>query len=237
MGVARRAAPAADAPAAADYAPDDTTPEGFTPEDENEETTRSSSVPRRGWGVAKQTVSRASSFESEFKLSDKESLIKFVEDEPFVSVLIHWVDEITEGQRSFYCLEDGCPLCGIGYKRTPQVWFNVVPLTIDGGAAQPEMMVLKAGAKLTDLIRSENEGRGGPLSRHFWKISKSGGGKGKGAPNFSLAVVKGRDLVEDWELDPEVVAASLTSLKPYTDKVVNYPTRARLEQVIDEHLS
>lgn len=227
MGVARRAAAGTD-----DYTPT----AGFEPDPE-EPSGRSSSLARPGWGAAKQTISKASSFEAEFKISENEALVKFVEDEPFASVLIHWVDEITEGQRSFYCPEEDCPLCAVGYRRTPQVWFNVVPLSTEGASVKPEMMVLKAGSKLSDLIKAENEGRSGPLSRHFFKVSKHGGGKGKGAPNFSVAVVKARDVVEDWEMNPEEIAPTLTGLKPYDGSVVKFPTRERLAQVVEEFLS
>lgn len=241
MGVARRGSAA---PVADDYAAPDNTDEdrnsGLTAEDENDETTRSSSVPRRGWGAAKEASKRAAKgFENEFKVAEADQVVKHVEDEPFWSGAFHWVDEITDGKRSFYCIQDidpeGCPLCGVGHEVRAQVWFNVVPVTNEGGAAKPEMCVLKASPTLANLIEKEHNDRYGPITRHYWKYSKTGGGK-KGKVNYTLAVVKATDLAEDWEVDPKQAAEAIGTLKPCTDELVKYPTRKELQEIVEEHL-
>lgn len=242
MGVARRGSAA---PAASDYAkqrddePDAT--EGLTDEDENDETTRSSSVPRKGWGAAKAAAKKASKgFENEFKVAEDTQIVKHVEDEPFWSGAIHWVDEIKEGKRSFYCIDevdaDGCPLCGVGHEVRAQVWFNVVPVTNEQGAAiKPEMCVLKASPTLSNLIEKENNERTGPITRHYYKYSKTGGGK-KGKVNYTVAVTKASDLVEDYEIDADALKAKIADLKPYTDEIVKYPSRSELVDIVDEYL-
>lgn len=238
MGVQRRTAPKAD-----DYAAparDDEPDAGLTDENENDETPRSSSVARKGWGAAKAAAKKASKgFENEFKVAEEDQVVKHVEEEPFWSGAVHWVDEIKDGKRSFYCIDEvdaeGCPLCGVGHECRAQIWFNVVPVSNEEGATKPEMCVLKASPTLSSLIEKEHDGRYGPLTRHFWKYSKTGGGK-KGKVNYSLAVVKATDLAGDWEVNPDEVATAIKDLKPYTDEIVKYPSRSDLEEIVNEHL-
>lgn len=239
MGVARRGSAA---PVADDYAPEteEDRTAGLTEEDENDETTRSSSVPRKGWGAAKAASKKASKgFENEFKVAEEAQIVKFIEDEPFWSGAFHWVDEITDGKRSFYCLDGvddaGCPLCAVGHEVRAQIWFNVVPVTNEQGPAKPEMCVLKSSPTLSNLIEKEHNDRTGPITRHYWKMSKTGGGK-KGKVNYNLSVVKASDLAEDWEVDPKQAAAAIADLKPYTDELVKYPSRKELQDVVEEHL-
>lgn len=241
MGVARRGTTTA--PTADDYAPDtdaQDAEEGLTPEDENEETPRSSSVPRRGWGKAKETIKATSKFENEFKVTEKDQVAKFIEDEPFWSGAVHWVDEIKDGKRSFYCLDEvdpeGCPLCAVAHAPRAQVWFNVAVVTNEDGPTKPEVLVLKAGPLLSELIEKEHNGRYGPINRHYWKFSRSGGGKKGGKVNYSLSVVKATDLAGDWEVDPKVAGDAIAGLKPYTDSIVRYPDRETLEAVVEEYL-
>lgn len=238
MGVARRTttttAPSADeytAPAA------DEADNGLTAEDENDSTERSSSVVKRGWGAATSKIKETSTaqYANDWTPPEGETLVKFLEDEPFASVGQHWVDEIAKGKRSFYCREDDCPLCGVGHKPSALVYFNVVVLGTD---QEPEVVALKAGPMLTDIIKQENEGRGGPLSRHFWVLKKTVTKAGKGTKtNYSLNVVKARDLVEDFEIDPETVAASLADLEPYTEDIIKIPSKQDLQEIVEEHLS
>lgn len=242
MGLQRKsAAPNVDA-YREDEDPDETTPtdeteptgdEGLSDENEDEDTPRSSSVPKRGWGAAKKAMAESGGdFANEFKVEEDESLIKFLEDEPFASVQQHWVDEITKGKRSFYCPgKKVCPLCKVGHQAKPQVFFNVVEIT----GEEPVVQALVAGPALTKKIEKEHQGKGGPIDRHYWRISKSGGGK-KGPVTYSMSTVKARDLADDYELDADEVAASLTGLKPYDESIVKYSSKQSLQDVVDEHL-
>lgn len=226
MGIQRRTA------TAEDYTPD------AEPTDDPVE--RNGVVSRRrGWGAAEETMKRASSgYASDFKITDSEQLIKFLEDEPFYSVGLHWVDEITQGKRSFYCLADNgedCPLCELGDSPRAQSLFNVVPLSDENGATEPEVKVLAAGPMLTRLIRKQNDSRGGPLSRHYWTISKSGGGPKGGKVNYNMGVVKEADLAADFAVDPAKTHEALDKVKPYDENVVKFTSRDDLEKVIEEH--
>lgn len=245
MGLARKSAPDVDTYRDAD---DDTTPAGepdpdndpdagLSDEDENEDTPRSSSVAKRGFAAAKKAVADSGGdFGNEFKVPEDETLIKFIEDEPFASVMEHWVDEITKGKRSFYCLGDigpkkDCPLCKVGHSPKAKVFFNVVEIT----GQEPLVTYLIAGPALFKKIEKEHEGKGGPIDRHYWRISKSGGGK-KGPVVYSMSTVKARDLEDDYELDSAQVAASLKGLKPYSESLIKYPSKQILQDVVDEHL-
>lgn len=233
MGVQRRTTKTEAAPAAEDYAPD----EGLTPEPEDDTNERSSSVPKRGWGAARQKIKDTSKgqYADDWTPPEGTTLIKFLESEPFASLGVHWVDEIKEGKRTFYCREEDCPLCGVGHRPSANVYFNVVPLT---GDDVNSVKALKAGPMLTDIIEQENNDRGGPLDRHYWALKKTVTKSGKGKKtNYSLNVVKGRDLAEDWELDADEVARVLQGAEPYQPEIFRIPSREELQEIVDEHLA
>lgn len=235
MGVARRTT---SAPKAEEYAPP--ADDGLTDEDETAQAPRSSSVVKRGWGAASKKIKETSnsSYAEDWTPPNGESLVKFHEDEPFASVGQHWVNEIREGKRSFNCPEDDCPLCGVGHKPRALIYFNITPININGEAQEPSVVALKAGPMLADLVKQENEGRGGPLSRHYWLLKRWETKNGKQTKvNYSLTVVKARDLVEDFEVDPEDVAKSLQGLELYDESIIYIPTADALQEVVDEHLS
>lgn len=238
MGLARRSAtadtynpPAEDADSTTD----------LTPEDENDAAERSSTVVKRGWGAAQKKIQETStaSYADDWTPPNGETLLKFHEDEPFASVGQHWVKEITEGKRSFNCPEDGCPLCGVGHKPRALVYFNVTPININGEAQDPQVVALKAGPMLTDVIKDANEGRGGPLARHYWilkrKETKQGG---RTKVDYTLDVLKARDLAEDLELNPEDVAESLKNVGDlYDESIIRVTSIEDLQQVVEDHLS
>jgi hypothetical protein len=238
MGVARRTA---SAPTADSYtAPEADNDEGLTAEDENATTERSSSVVKRGWGAAQKKIDDTSSksYADDWTPPKGETLLKFHEDEPFASVGSHWVNEIKEGKRSFNCLEDQCPLCGVGHKARALVYFNVTPININGEAQEPQVVALKAGPMLTEKIKEENEGRGGPLSRHFWVLKRTDKKQGNSTKvDYSLSVVKARDLVDDFEINPDDVVKTFEGLELYDESIINLPSADDLQEVVDEHLS
>lgn len=239
MGLQRKSAPNVDAYRDEDdedtttASPEPEDDDGFVAEDEDAPVARSSSLPARGWGAAKKAVAESGGdYADEFKIQEDESLIKFLEDEPFASVMEHWVDEITKGKRSFYCLgRKECPLCKAGHQPKPKVFFNVAEIT----GEEPRVQALVAGPGLMKKIEKEHEGKGGPIDRHYWRISKSGGGK-KGPVTYSMSTVKARDLADDYELDADEVALSLKSLKPYDAEIIKYTSKQTLQDVVDEHL-
>lgn len=208
--------------------------EAFAPESEDNQDERSSSITRRGWGAAQSAIDNAkSNYADDFRITEESQLIKFLEPEPYWAGATHWVDEIREGKRSFYCLGAQCPMCAIGHKPRAVVKFNVSPI----GEGEPQVLSLDAGPLLARLIKTEHDDRSGPIDRHYWRVSKTGtGGKG-GKVQYRLVPVKERDLAEEYELDPITVKASLADLKLYDEDIVQMPSVAELQNVVVEHLS
>jgi hypothetical protein len=218
-----------------DYTPRKTTrateDDGFT--DEAEDTPAVGS----GWGAAKKVMSETSSFTDSFRFPDKDSgeqpaLIKFPEDAPFASFKQHWVDEIKDGKRSWACLERKCPLCARGHQPRAMIVFNV----IDIGRGQ--VMPLEAGPMLAKILENENDGRSGPLSRPYWEVYRTGGGK-KGKVVYTINAVKARDLADDFGLDADEVAATVLEVgeKLLDASWVKFPKQETLQEIAEEHLS
>lgn len=189
---------------------------------------------RGGWGAVDAVKNADSPFAQRFKLSEEPQIIKFLNDEPYASWRQHWIER--QGQKSFVCIADfderGCPLCDSGNRPAVRIAFNVA-LLIPG-----EEAVLKSyevGPRVIDQLKNfHNDPRTGPLSKHYWSVSKTG----KGATTAtSHQLVKERDL-EEWNI------ASLTedNLKDligssYTADIISIPERKMLLSVADEDLS
>lgn len=55
-------------------------------------------------------------------------LIKFLDDEPFITYYEHQLNEL-DGKQSFVCLGNDCPLCEIGDDPRYRACFNVIDLS------------------------------------------------------------------------------------------------------------
>ena len=174
-------------------------------EDEEPRRTRGKKSKKRGsnrnsgWGGYDNVKSRSSSYASKLMVSKLrgESLIKFLEDEPFGSYGLHWFDELS-GKKGWMCLDsvgkEKCPGCDLGDRPTPNALFNVLELDDDGDWVPK---VIAAGTRLTGQLQGLADGKGG-LSGPYWSVMA--GPKGSGTGNFQK--VKERDLEEDWDVDP-----------------------------------
>lgn len=200
--------------------------DGFEEEDEDEEAPRSSSV-AAGWGAAKALATEGGDYANEFKLSEDDTLIKFLEDAPFFSFRQHFLRE-KEGKKSFVCLGRGCPLCeDLGHSPDKKFAFNVVDLS----ETTPQVQMLLAGPRLLGVIEKAHGGKYGPIDKPFWAISRAGKGT---KTSYTLNVVKERDLADDWDLDPEEAAGLLKGLEPYDASIVKTQTKGELRTVVDE---
>lgn len=220
-----------------DYAPKASTRRAERDDDGYEDENEDSPSVGSGWGAAKKVMSETSTLTDSFKFPDKDggespALIKFPQDEPFASFKQHWVDEIKDGKRSFGCLERKCPLCGAGHQPRAMVVFNVIDI------ASGQNMPLECGPMLTKLLLAENDGRNGPINRHYWEVYRTGGGK-KGKVQYHISVVKARDLADDFSLDADEVAQVVADAsKKLLDKSwVKFPKKEDLQDIADEHLS
>ena len=176
-------------------------------EDEDDEPAprRKKSTQSAGWGGYKKTKEKTSNFTNKWKVTPgDEVLVKFLADEPFGSYAIHWFEELGKGQKKgWMCLEpieDRCPACDIGDRPKGKALFSIVAFDDDGN---PSVEVLEAGTWLADQLENLAASKNGPLSKHYWALSATGGGK-KGPVNYSLSVVKERDEEEwdEWGFNP-----------------------------------
>lgn len=186
-------------------------------------------VVRSGWGGAEQTKYAESDYASRLKVTDDPQIIKFLEDAPFASWRQHWIER--SGQKSFTCLGDDCPLCGAGSKAAARFAFNVALLS---GDEEPTLKSFEIGSRVIDQLANFHKSeRTGPLSKHYWAVSRTG----KGATTVTnLQMVKATDL-EDWGIEPlsKDDLSALTAEK-YTDEIISVPKRKDLVRIAEEEL-
>lgn len=148
-----------------------------------------------GWGAAESKLTtKSSEYPNDFKFTKEPQLVRFLEDAPFAVYQQHWIER--EGKKSFVCLEDECPLCIIsGDKPRGRFAFNVLVLSDE----TPTVQILTAPPTFARMLRSANEDeRRGPLTKHYWAISREGSGP---QTTFNLERVRATDLAEEWEMD------------------------------------
>ena len=190
-------------------------------------------VIRRGWGAAESVKNADSPYAQRLRVLEDPIVIKFLEDEPYASYRQHWVER--SGQKSFTCIADidpkGCPLCDAGSRPSTRFSFNVVLLSSD---SEPAIKSYEVGPRVIDQLKNfHNDPRQGPLSKHYWAVSRSGKGA-TSATNHQL--VKERDL-EEWEL-PSLSADDIARLKKsaYGPDIIQIPSRKDLQQIALEDL-
>jgi len=190
-------------------------------------------VIRRGWGAADAVKHADSPFAQRLRLLDDPIVIKFLEDEPYASFRQHWIER--SGQKSFTCISDidpkGCPLCDAGSRPSTRFAFNVVLLSSD---SEPSVKSYEVGPRVIDQLKNfHNDPRQGPLSKHYWAVSRSGKGA-TSATNHQL--VKDRDL-EEWGLDA-LTDSDVKALrgKAYGPDIIAIPSRKDLQQIALEDL-
>jgi hypothetical protein len=192
-----------------------------------------------GWGAYKTTKESApSKWEKRYIPPDEgESLIKFLEDSPYASVLIHWPEGLPAKTKPLYiCWKSvtkdpmaECPLCEIGEIPSPNVKFNV--LDLDGDV--PILKVWGLGVQLTDTVEKYAQNpKSGPLSNPetYYVVQKTGNKK----KVTTLRPVKARDIEEDFNFSP----LTDDELEEYYNKCwdessLDWPTIKELREVAD----
>ena len=212
----------------------DTKKESLT-QKERVETPVSTSVAKstikRGWGAAQKVQEATSAFAQRFKVTEDPQIIKFLEDEPYASFRTHWIDG-RAGQKSFVCIadhQDGCPLCDAGNRPSTKFAFNIALLGEEGDLSVKSFEV---GVRLIDQLKNfHTNPQQGPLSKHYWAVSKTG----KGAQTQTiLQMVRERDLAE-WSLvaytetDMEVLKRNC-----YSPDIISIPARGDLLEIAAE---
>lgn len=188
---------------------------------------------KRGWGNAEQTKQADSQYAQRLKIEEQPLIVKFLEDEPYASYRQHWVER--SGQKSFTCLSNihpqGCPLCDAGHRASARFSFNVA-LLVDGEAVLKSYDV---GPRVIDSLKNfHQDPRQGPLSKHYWAISRSGKGP---TSQTNHQLIRERDLTEDWSTSP-LSDEQIASLKEqcYTESIIPIPNRKTLSDIAVEDL-
>ncbi len=203
-------------------------------EDDDAVSVSAASAIRRGWGAVEQAKSADSPYAQRLRVSEEPIIIKFLEDEPYATYRQHWVER--SGQKSFTCIADldpkGCPLCDAGSRPSTRFAFNVVLLSPD---SEPVLKSYEVGPRVIDQLKNFHvDPRQGPLSKHFWAVSRSGKGA-TSATNHQL--VKERDL-EEWNIDTLTEADfKVMNKSVYTADIIQIPSRKDLIQIALEDLS
>lgn len=204
-----------------------------TEEEEQERPASAARVIRRGWGAAESVKNADSPYAQRLRVTEDPLVVKFLEDEPYASFRQHWIER--SGQKSFTCIGDidpkGCPLCDGGNRPSTRFSFNVVLLSND---SEPSVKSYEVGPRVIDQLKNfHNDPRQGPLSKHYWAVSRSGKGA-TSASNHQL--VKERDL-EEWDL-PVLSSDDIARLKKsaYGPDIIQIPTRKDLQQIALEDL-
>lgn len=195
--------------------------------DENEDIApKNGTTVQAGWDAAEKLLKPKASgdYPNDFKYSENVQLVRFLDNEPFSSYRSHWIER--EGKKSFVCLEDDCPLCHIlGDTPRGKFAFNVLLLSEE----KPVVQILTAPPTLARQLKAiAVDPRRGPLSKHYWAISRQGTGP---QTTYTLDRVRADDLAEEWDLDPETVATQVTAATKYDPEVIYVTPRSELIQV------
>jgi hypothetical protein len=193
-------------------------------------------VIRRGWAAADEVKSADSKFATRLKVESNEKIIvKFLEDEPYTSYKQHWIER--QGQKSFTCTANlhakGCPLCDAGDRPSSRFCFNVALLSEND---EPVIRSYEVGPRVIDSLQIfHTDSKMGPLTKHYWAISKTGKG---GSTQTNHQMVKASDLEEDYSIDPltDTQLAKLTK-QCYDSSIVAIPSYQTLQGIASEELA
>lgn len=190
-----------------------------------------------GWDAAEAMLksgSKKNDYPEDLKVTETPQVIKFLEDGPFKVYQQHWIER--EGKKSFVCLNyepadpeytgdpaDRCPLCAIlGDRPRPKIAMNVLACSED----EPTVKILTASSQLALQLKTANEDpRRGPLTKHYWGISRQGTGA---MTAYSPERVKADELAEDWGLDATKLDALAASATKYDASAIYVNPRTEL---------
>lgn len=155
----------------------------------------------RGWARARQLAQQHSRFADAYKPTEEESVISFLEPDPYDSTERHWVDT-DSGKRVYICPKPDrdCLLCERGDAPTLATHFNVVHFE---PPKEPEVKTWNIGSKklLRTLEMFSTDSKYAPLDRTdiYWSVRKTGSNF---ATDYQLMPIRERDLEEDWGIVP-----------------------------------
>lgn len=197
-------------------------------EDTPEAEAKHGTTVQSGWDAfdAANKKKESGDYPVDFRFTDQEQIIKFLDDTPFAVYEQHWVER-SEGRRSFVCHGDGCSLCDIAGDRPRQkVAFNILALNESN---EPTVQILTAPVTLARQIRTVHEDpRKGPLGKHFWSVARIGTGR---ETQYTLQRVRAAELAEEWDLDADDLLAAASKATKYTSDSIYVAPQEELLKV------
>lgn len=178
-----------------------------------------------GWGAAdaylKPKNKEGGGYANNFKFSEQPQLVRFLDDAPFHIYEEHWIER--DGKKSFVCLEGECPLCTVaGDKARARFAFNVIVVSDEEQSVQ----IMTVPPTFARILRAKAEDpRLGPLTKHYWAISRIGIGRDT---QYSIDRVRATDLADEWELDADEIDATVSKAVKYDKSVVYVSPRDEL---------
>lgn len=195
-------------------------------EDHEDAVSARTSAVQSGWAAALKTASTDRKFTTEFRFTEEPQLVKFLDATPFAVFRQHWIER--PGRKSFVCLEEECPLCGIGDTPRPKAAFSIVCLS----AEEPLVDILLTSPTLTrQLAAFDQDPKTGPLDRIYWSMSRQGRGP---KTVYTIIPVKPRDLSEDWSADANEIETTVSRFEPLTPAVISFAPRDEMTRVARE---
>lgn len=167
-----------------------------------------------------------------WKPDEEETLVKFLDDEPFIVYFDTWVPAKNRG---YSTPGPDNPLAELlDLKPRPLALFNILIATPPEGdddelSTTWEHKVLRASPMLAELVeKMANHKRFGPLTKYYWEMSATGTKK-----NYqpTMNVVKEDDLSEDWGMAPLEDVDSFERWGP--DHVYLYDDASLMDEVAD----
>jgi hypothetical protein len=164
---------------------------------------------KSGWGAAEEAI-KPKEYVKDFKISETLQVIKFLDpDGPYAIYSQHFLTQKTEGQRSYVCLGNGCPLCTkLNNKPEKKYAFSVAVLT----PTETTMTKLVVTPLFFKSLHAAHHSPAGPLSKNYWAVARRGQ-----LVNtvYTLNPVKGRDLNEDYGIDEVKAEAAIAEMVPF----------------------
>jgi len=223
------------APQGDDYAATASTEDDVFEEENPDEIAEFSQSRSRGWGAADEKLesSKGSGGSgSHFKFSEEQELIAFVDGQPIDVFDQHWLNN-REGQKSFRCLEEECPLCAAGDSPSPRFTFSILHFEEENGEIDPTIKLMTVGVKALKQLKAidEDPKRGGPLEGKFFSAYRTGK---KRDTVHTFTPVKLRDVEEDWEIPQDEAVSALKEAQEGPEPKVWIDSLETLREVASE---
>lgn len=191
------------------------------------------SVGTGGWAGYKKVREQRTSKFPRFEVKDDAVVMRFAEAEPFAFIYRHWVDKTP-----FTCIADpdnevGCPLCEVGHKAKPVVFYNVITvsdcvLRVWEMTSEPTRQVQKQYDKLAATGKTLDG------TDYYFVVSKAK--KDNGFFEYDVEKVRASDLEDEARLEPltEDEIAEAMKRGPFTDEIIYVNTKSDLREAVEK---